>query len=235
VGTIIGAPLRVQHVQTEQGVKRAVQELLEMVGLNPEHYNRYPHEFSGGQRQRIGVARTLALKPKLIVADEPVSALDVSIQAQVINLLDDLQDELGLSYVIIAHDLAVVRHIADQVAVMYLGKIVEIASRDDIYASPRHPYTVALLSAVPVPEPAAARTAAADGDASDAAGTLSPRIRRERIRLTGDVPSPLNPPPGCRFHTRCWKAQDICSTVEPPLDELAPGHRAACHFPEPPR
>ena len=151
VGTIIGAPLRVQHVQTEQGVKRAVQELLELVGLNPEHYNRYPHEFSGGQRQRIGVARTLALRPKLIVADEPVSALDVSIQAQVINLLDDLQDELGLSYVIIAHDLAVVRHIADQVAVMYLGKIVEIASRDDIYASPRHPYTVALLSAVPVP------------------------------------------------------------------------------------
>jgi peptide/nickel transport system ATP-binding protein/oligopeptide transport system ATP-binding protein len=235
VGTIIGAPLRVQHVQTEQGVKRAVQELLELVGLNPEHYNRYPHEFSGGQRQRIGVARTLALKPKLIVADEPVSALDVSIQAQVINLLDDLQDELGLSYVIIAHDLAVVRHIADQVAVMYLGKIVEIASRDDIYASPRHPYTVALLSAVPVPEPAAARTAAADGDASDAAGTLSPRIRRERIRLTGDVPSPLNPPPGCRFHTRCWKAQDICRTIEPPLDELAPGHRAACHFPEPAR
>jgi peptide/nickel transport system ATP-binding protein len=239
VGTIVGAPLRVQGVQTEHGVKRAVQDLLELVGLNPEHYNRYPHEFSGGQRQRIGVARTLALRPKLIVADEPVSALDVSIQAQVINLLDDLQDELGLSYMIIAHDLAVVRHIADQVAVMYLGKIVETASRDDIYASPRHPYTVALLSAVPVPEPAAARTAAADGEggASGAAGpgTLSPRVRRERIRLTGDVPSPLNPPPGCRFHTRCWKAQDICRTVEPPLGELAPGHRAACHFPEPPR
>ena len=238
VGTIIGAPLRVQKVQTEQGVKKAVQELLELVGLNPEHYNRYPHEFSGGQRQRIGIARTLALRPKLIVADEPVSALDVSIQAQVINLLDDLQDELGLSYVIIAHDLAVVRHIADQVAVMYLGKIVEIASRDDIYASPRHPYTVALLSAVPVPEPAAARTATAAADADGGAagpGTLSPRIRRERIRLTGDVPSPLNPPPGCRFHTRCWKAQDICRTTEPPLDELAPGHRAACHFPEPAR
>jgi peptide/nickel transport system ATP-binding protein len=236
VGTIIGAPLRVQNVQTEHGVKRAVQELLELVGLNPEHYNRYPHEFSGGQRQRIGVARTLALRPKLIVADEPVSALDVSIQAQVINLLDDLQDELGLSYVIIAHDLAVVRHIADRVAVMYLGKIVEIAGRDDIYASPRHPYTVALLSAVPVPEPAAARTAttATDGGSS-APGALSPRIRRERIRLTGDVPSPLNPPPGCRFHTRCWKAQDICKTTEPPLGELAPGHRAACHFPEPPR
>ena len=234
VGTIIGAPLRVQNVRTEHGVKRAVQDLLEMVGLNPEHYNRYPHEFSGGQRQRIGVARTLALRPKLIVADEPVSALDVSIQAQVINLLDDLQDELGLSYVIIAHDLAVVRHIADQVAVMYLGKIVEIASRDDLYASPRHPYTVALLSAVPVPEPAAVRTAVAAGDGAPA-GALSPRVRRERIRLTGDVPSPLNPPPGCRFHTRCWKAQDICKTAEPPLAELAPGHRAACHFPEPPR
>jgi peptide/nickel transport system ATP-binding protein len=252
VGTIVGAPLRVQHVQTDKGVKRSVQELLEMVGLNPEHYNRYPHEFSGGQRQRIGVARTLALRPKLIVADEPVSALDVSIQAQVINLLDDLQDELGLSYVIIAHDLAVVRHIADQVAVMYLGKIMEISSRDDLYASPRHPYTVALLSAVPVPEPAAARTAAAvgsgtggtggadgteatGGTAAGAVGTLSPRVRRERIRLVGDVPSPLNPPPGCRFHTRCWKAQDICKTIEPPLDELAPGHRVACHFPEPPR
>jgi len=228
VGAIVGAPLRVQGVHTEQGVKRAVQELLEMVGLNPEHYNRYPHEFSGGQRQRIGVARTLALRPKLIVADEPVSALDVSIQAQVINLLDDLQNELGLTYVIIAHDLAVVRHISDQVAVMYLGKIVEMASRDDLYANPRHPYTVALMSAVPVPEPAAARTAGA-------AGAVSPRVRRERIRLTGDVPSPLNPPPGCRFHTRCWKAQEICQTIEPPLNELAPGHRAACHFPEPAR
>ncbi len=219
VGTIVGAPLHVQGVQTEQGVKRDVQDLLELVGLNPEHYNRYPHEFSGGQRQRIGVARTLALKPKLIVADEPVSALDVSIQAQVVNLLDDLQNELGLSYVIIAHDLAVVRHIADQVAVMYLGKIVELASRDDLYASPRHPYTVALMSAVPVPEP----MVAAEGR----------RLRRERIRLTGDVPSPLNPPPGCRFHTRCWKAQDVCKTTEPPLAELAPGHKAACHFPEP--
>jgi peptide/nickel transport system ATP-binding protein len=222
VGTIIGAPLHVQRVQTPNGVKRAVQELLELVGLSPEHYNRYPHEFSGGQRQRIGVARTLALRPKLIVADEPVSALDVSIQAQVINLLADLQSELGLSYVIIAHDLAVVRHISTQVAVMYLGKIVETASRDDLYASPRHPYTVALLSAVPVPEPVAA---GADGS----------RIRRERIRLTGDVPSPLNPPSGCRFRTRCWKAQGICTTVEPQLAELAPGHQAACHFPEPAR
>jgi len=228
VGAIVGAPLRIQHVRTEQGIKRTVQNLLELVGLNPEHYNRYPHEFSGGQRQRIGVARTLALRPKLIVADEPVSALDVSIQAQVINLLDDLQDELGLSYVIIAHDLAVVRHISDQVAVMYLGKIVEFADRDELYASPRHPYTVALLSAVPVPEPAAARVATAGG-------AVSARVRRERIRLTGDVPSPLNPPPGCRFHTRCWKAQDICKTTEPPLAELAPGHRAACHFPEPAR
>jgi peptide/nickel transport system ATP-binding protein len=219
VGTIIGAPLRVQHVKTERGVKRTVQELLEMVGLNPEHYNRYPHEFSGGQRQRIGGARTLALRPKLIVADEPVSALDVSIQAQVINLLGDLQSELGLSYVIIAHDLAVVRHISTSVAVMYLGKIVEMASRDDLYAGPRHPYTVALMSAVPIPEPVAAANGA--------------RVRRERIRLTGDVPSPINPPPGCHFHTRCWKAQDICKTVEPQLLELAPGHKSACHFPEP--
>jgi peptide/nickel transport system ATP-binding protein len=219
VGSIIGAPLRVQGVPTERGVKREVQRLLELVGLNPEHYNRYPHEFSGGQRQRIGVARTLALRPKLIVADEPVSALDVSIQAQVINLLADLQGEFGLSYVIIAHDLAVVRHISTRVAVMYLGKIVETGDRDDLYARPRHPYTVALMSAVPVPEPV---PAGADGA----------RVRRERIRLTGDVPSPLNPPPGCRFHTRCWKAQEICRTTEPPLIAHAPGHLAACHFPE---
>jgi oligopeptide/dipeptide ABC transporter ATP-binding protein len=219
VGTIVGAPLRVQRVHTEHGIKRTVQELLEMVGLNPEHYNRYPHEFSGGQRQRIGVARTLALRPRLIVADEPVSALDVSIQAQVINLLADLQGELGLSYVIIAHDLAVVRHISNQVAVMYLGKVMEIADRDDIYANPRHPYTVALLSAVPVAEPVAT-------------GSQGSRVRRERIRLTGDVPSPLNPPSGCRFHTRCWKAQEVCRKVEPPLLELTPGHLAACHFPE---
>jgi peptide/nickel transport system ATP-binding protein len=218
VGTIVGAPFRLQKVRTELGVKRSVQELLELVGLNPEHYNRYPHEFSGGQRQRIGIARTLALRPKLIVADEPVSALDVSIQAQVVNLLEDLQGEFGLTYVVIAHDLSVVRHISDRVAVMYLGKIVELAGRDQIYAQPRHPYTVALLSAVPVPEPLR--------------GEDGTRLRRERIRLVGDVPSPINPPPACRFHTRCWKAQEVCRTQEPPLVELIPGHQVACHFPE---
>ncbi len=217
VGGIIGAPLRLQKVKTEHGIKATVQELLELVGLNPEHYNRYPHEFSGGQRQRIGIARTLALRPKLIVADEPVSALDVSIQAQVINLLEDLQNELGLTYVVIAHDLSVVRHISDQVAVMYLGKIVELAGRDQLYAKPRHPYTVALMSAVPVPEPVRVE---------------GRRARREHIRLAGDVPSPLNPPPACRFHTRCWKAQEVCRTQEPPLAELVPGHQVACHFPE---
>ncbi|MGA4987091.1 ABC transporter ATP-binding protein [Nonomuraea bangladeshensis] len=213
VGAIVGAPFRIQGVQTENGVKKAVQDILSLVGLNPEHYNRYPHEFSGGQRQRIGIARTLALKPKLIIADEPVSALDVSIQAQVVNLLEDLQNELDLTYVVIAHDLSVVRHISDRVAVMYLGKIVEIADRKRLYSSPMHPYTNALLSAVPVPDPKA-------------------RKGRERIRLVGDVPSPLNPPPACRFHTRCWKAQEICKTVEPPLGEVASGHRVACHFPE---
>ncbi|MEZ7123878.1 ABC transporter ATP-binding protein [Nonomuraea sp. AD125B] len=213
VGAIVGAPFRIQGVQTENGVKKAVQDILSLVGLNPEHYNRYPHEFSGGQRQRIGIARTLALKPKLIIADEPVSALDVSIQAQVVNLLEDLQNELDLTYVVIAHDLSVVRHISDRVAVMYLGKIVEIADRKRLYSSPMHPYTNALLSAVPVPDPKA-------------------RKGRERIRLAGDVPSPLNPPPACRFHTRCWKAQEICKTVEPPLGEVASGHRVACHFPE---
>jgi peptide/nickel transport system ATP-binding protein/oligopeptide transport system ATP-binding protein len=218
VGAIVGAPLRLQKVETEKGIKATVQELLELVGLSPEHYNRYPHEFSGGQRQRIGIARTLALRPKLIVADEPVSALDVSIQAQVVNLLEDLQDELGLTYVVIAHDLSVVRHISDQVAVMYLGKLVEMASRDQIFARPRHPYTVALLSAVPVPEPVR--------------GESGKRERRQRIRLSGDVPSPLSPPPACRFNTRCWKAQEICRTEEPPLAELAPGHQVACHFPE---
>ncbi|MFI6316070.1 ABC transporter ATP-binding protein [Nonomuraea sp. NPDC050556] len=213
VGAIVGAPFRIQGVQPEGGTKKAVQDILKLVGLNPEHYNRYPHEFSGGQRQRIGIARTLALKPKLIIADEPVSALDVSIQAQVVNLLEDLQNELDLTYVVIAHDLSVVRHISDRVAVMYLGKIVEVADRKSLYGSPMHPYTNALMSAVPVPDPKARRD-------------------KERIRLTGDVPSPLNPPPACRFHTRCWKAQEVCKTVEPPLLELATGHQVACHFPE---
>ncbi|SEL86505.1 ABC transporter ATP-binding protein [Streptacidiphilus jiangxiensis] len=213
VGTIVGAPFRLQGVKTEHGVKKAVQELLELCGLSPEHYNRYPHEFSGGQRQRIGIARALALRPKLIVADEPVSALDVSIQAQVVNLLDDLQGELGLTYVIIAHDLSVVRHVSDRVAVMYLGKVVELGGRDSLYHAPLHPYTVALMSAVPVPDP-------------------KRKQQRERILLTGDVPSPVNPPPACRFHTRCWKAQEICRQVEPPLRELRSGHLVACHFPE---
>jgi peptide/nickel transport system ATP-binding protein len=213
IGTIVGAPYQIQGIRTEKGVKRSVQELLELVGLSPEHYNRYPHEFSGGQRQRIGIARALALRPKLIVCDEPVSALDVSIQAQVINLLQDVQGELDLTYVFIAHDLSVVRHISDRVAVMYLGKIVEITDNTSLYEHPLHPYTHALLSAVPVPDPDRER-------------------KRERILLTGDVPSPLNPPPACRFHPRCWKAQEICKTVEPPLLELAPGHQVACHFPE---
>ena len=218
VGGIVGAPLRLQKVRTKKDTKATVQELLELVGLSPEHYNRYPHEFSGGQRQRIGIARTLALRPKLIVADEPVSALDVSIQAQIINLLEDLQSELGLTYVVIAHDLSVVRHISDRVAIMYLGKLVEMASVDQIYSLPRHPYTVALMSAIPIPEPVRRQ-----------GGT---RERRERVRLSGDVPSPLDPPAGCRFHTRCWKAREACRTVEPLLQEVVPGHQVACHFPE---
>ncbi len=213
VGTIVGAPFRLQSVKTDKGIKRTVQDLLELVGLSPEHYNRYPHEFSGGQRQRIGIARALALSPKLIVADEPVSALDVSIQAQVINLLEDLQEEFGLTYVVIAHDLSVVRHMSDRVAVMYLGNLVELAGRDALYAQPMHPYTTALMSAVPLPD-------------------TRRRGARERIRLQGDVPSPINPPPACRFSTRCWKAQEVCRTVAPELVELRPGHRVACHFPE---
>jgi peptide/nickel transport system ATP-binding protein len=211
VGRIVAMPLQVNGINPPGGVKKRVQELLELVGLNPEHYNRYPHEFSGGQRQRIGVARALALKPKLIVADEPVSALDVSIQAQVINLLRDLQRELDLAFVFIAHDLAVVRHFCQRIAVMYLGKVVEIGDRTSIYERPAHPYTRALLSAVP------------DVTKMGASG---------RIRLEGDVPTPLNPPSGCRFRTRCWKAQEVCATEEPPLTIKSNGALAACHFPE---
>ncbi|WP_206306218.1 ABC transporter ATP-binding protein [Streptomyces humi] len=214
IGTIVGAPFKLQGVTPEGGIKKEVQRLLSVVGLNPEHYNRYPHEFSGGQRQRIGIARALALKPKLVVADEPVSALDVSIQAQVVNLMDDLQEELGLTYVIIAHDLSVVRHVSDRIAVMYLGKIVELADRNSLYSTPMHPYTKALMSAVPIPDP-------------KRRGQKS-----ERILLRGDVPSPISPPSGCRFHTRCWKATEICKTTEPPLLELRPGQQVACHHPE---
>ncbi|RST04165.1 dipeptide ABC transporter ATP-binding protein [Streptomyces sp. WAC07149] len=214
VGAIVSAPFKLQGVTPEGGVKKEVQRLLSLVGLNPEHYNRYPHEFSGGQRQRIGIARALALKPKLVVADEPVSALDVSIQAQVVNLLDDLQQELGLTYVIIAHDLSVIRHVSDRIAVMYLGKIVELADRKSLYESPMHPYTNALLSAVPVPDPR--RRGAKSG----------------RILLKGDVPSPISPPAGCRFHTRCWKATEVCAKQDPPLLTIKPGHQTACHHPE---
>ncbi|MFF5495250.1 ABC transporter ATP-binding protein [Streptomyces aquilus] len=221
VGKIISGPMEINDINPAGGREKRVRELLEIVGLNPEHYNRFPHEFSGGQRQRIGVARALALEPKLIVADEPVSALDVSIQAQVVNLLQKVQDELGIAFLFIAHDLAVVRHFSQRVAVMYLGKVIEVGDRDSIYTRPRHPYTHALLSAVP--EVNLAEEAEAGG--------------RERIRLAGDVPSPISPPSGCRFRTRCWKAQDKCAAEEPPLIRISgnrEGHLTACHFPEDP-
>ena len=213
IGQSIGTPIRIQKTMSRADEKNRVQELMELVGLSIEHYNRFPHEFSGGQRQRAGIARALALQPKVIIADEPVSALDVSIQAQILNLLEKLQADLNLSYVFIAHDLSVVRHIADEVAVMYLGKIVEIGTPEAVYGAPSHPYTQALMSAVPVPNPQAAS-------------------RRKRIILTGDVPSPVNPPSGCRFRTRCPKVQDICSSQEPMLSDRGQGHRVACHFPD---
>lgn len=212
VGKIISAPFEIHGITPAKGVKTEVQDLLARVGLNPEHINRFPHEFSGGQRQRIGIARALALRPKLIIADEPVSALDVSIQAQVVNLLDDLQDEFGLSYLFIAHDLSVVQHISDRVIVMYLGKIMEIAKTEALFSSPHHPYTKALLSAVPIPDPEIER-------------------QRERIVMTGDLPSPANPPSGCVFNTRCWKAQDKCRSVAPELLQVG-ASQVACHFPE---
>jgi len=212
VGSIIGEPLKIHSIGNKAQRKAQVEELLETVGLSPEHFNRFPHEFSGGQRQRIGIARALALRPKLIVADEPVSALDVSIQSQMLNLLDDLQNEFQLTYVFIAHDLGVVRHVSDRIAVMYLGKLVEVSPAEELYERPIMPYTEALLSAVPVPDPDLAR-------------------QRARIVLEGDVPSPINPPRGCRFHPRCRYATQVCREIEPPLADYGNGHLAACHHP----
>jgi oligopeptide/dipeptide ABC transporter ATP-binding protein len=212
VGAIIGDPFEIHGLADGKELKKRVQELMEVVGLNPEHYNRFPAEFSGGQRQRIGVARAIALRPKLVICDEPVSALDVSIQAQVINLLEDLQNEFKLTYIFIAHDLSVVRHVSDRVGVMYLGKVVELADARRLYAEPKHPYTGALLSAIPVPDPDTAQ-------------------QRERVILIGDVPSPIDPPSGCRFHPRCPKAQERCVHEDPPLELKAGGDLAACHFP----
>jgi oligopeptide transport system ATP-binding protein len=212
VGQIISDPLRLHGLASGQELRRNAQELLDRVGLSAEHYNRYPHEFSGGQRQRIGIARALALRPKLIIADEPVSALDVSIQAQIINLLEDLQDEFGLSYIFVAHDLGVVRHVSDRIAVMYLGKLVERSPAKVLYERPIHPYSLALLSAVPIPDPKA-------------------NAARKPVVLEGDVPSPVDPPPACRFHTRCPWATEVCSEDEPPLAEYGLGQAAACHHP----
>jgi oligopeptide transport system ATP-binding protein len=212
VGTIVSDPMRIHDLGTRAEQKKRVGEILETVGLSPEHYNRFPHEFSGGQRQRIGIARALALRPKLIVADEPVSALDVSIQSQMLNLLDDLQNEFHLTFIFIAHDLGVVRHVSDRIAVMYLGKLVELSPAEELYKRPIMPYTEALLSAVPIPDPDLAE-------------------KRERIVLEGDVPSPINPPSGCRFHPRCRYATDVCQQIEPPLVDYGNGHLAACHHP----
>ncbi len=211
VGGIVGEPLEVHHIASGKKKLERVKELLDLVGLNPYFINRYPHEFSGGQRQRIGVARALAINPEFIVCDEPISALDVSIQAQIINLLEDLQERLGLTYLFIAHDLAVVRHISDRVAVMYLGKLVETADRDELYEHPLHPYTQALLSAAPIPDPVIEE-------------------KRQRIILEGDVPTPINPPKGCNFSTRCPRVMDICREVEPEMKEVSPGHWVACHL-----